>query len=127
MSDTAFTTNYVKKPKVANPKGMVERGNINLDKRITKGGFRVEKDGFATLRSISVGTDRGTVLIPTVSPSGKQFSNEQAIDHFKATRKHLGIFKDEKSATSFAKQLSRSQGKRVMRAMKPKTIGQGGG
>lgn len=86
--------------------GMVETGNIDLTNRP-----RVQNpDGtISTVRSISVGIDGREVLIPTVSDAGKILTNEQAIEQFQKTGKHLGIFADPASATAYAQQIHADQ------------------
>lgn len=87
------------------PFGMIKPGNIDVHHRP----IVHNNDGsISTVRSISVGTDQGEVLIPTVV-GGKVVSDKDAIAHFKATGEHLGIFKDEKAATAFAKALHQEQ------------------
>lgn len=86
---------------------LVEGGNINLNTRPkVKNG-----DQYSTVRSMSIGTDRGEVLIPTVSDDGRLLSNDDAIKEYKRTGRHLGIFRDSDSATAYAKQLHLDQEK----------------
>lgn len=89
-------------------RGMLYPGNIDLDHRPVV----MNPDGtYSTIRSMSIGTDNGEVLIPTVSDDGKVLDEESAIRLYEATGKHLGIFQDPDSATEFAKNLHNSQDK----------------
>ena len=85
--------------------GVVAKGNINLESRPQVR----NKDGVSTVLSMSIGTDKGEVLIPRVSNDGKILSESEAINLYKSTGKHLGIFKDSKSATRYAKALHEQQ------------------
>lgn len=88
------------------PAGPVQQGNIDLTSRP-----RVNNaDGtFSTLRSISIGTDQGEVLIPTIAPDGRQMSQEEAIAEYRRSGKHLGIFRTPEEATDAAKAISEAQ------------------
>ncbi|GAB5071156.1 hypothetical protein SedNR2807_13420 [Citrobacter sedlakii] len=87
-------------------KGMVTQGNINLFNRPS---VKNEDGTISTVRTISIGTDAGEVLIPTVSDDGKLLSDEDAIALYEKTGKHLGIFDNPDDATAYAEKLHDQQ------------------
>lgn len=58
---------------------------------------------------MSFGTDRGEVLVPTVSDDGRLLTDQQAIELFERTGKHLGIFRTPAEATAYAQRLHEQQ------------------
>lgn len=76
-------------------------GNLPLGIR-----YRVKNpDGsISTVRTMSIGTDGGEVLIPTVV-GGRVVSDEEAIAHFGRTRENFGTFRTPDEATAYAKWL----------------------
>jgi len=90
-----------------NEGGLVELGNIDLFRRLRL----PNPDGsVSTIESISIGTDRGEVLIPTISSEGARLSDDEAIELFETTGQHLGIFSSSEAASEFARRLSTMMG-----------------
>jgi|SRR5450755_956491 hypothetical protein len=90
-----------------NVPGMVTPGNIDLTKRP----LVHNPDGsISSLLSASFGTDDGEVLVPKVSPDGRILSNKEALDRYKKTGEHLGIFKTPEDADKYAEYIHNKQG-----------------
>lgn len=84
---------------------MVRPGNIDIYRRPVAH----NADGsISTVLSFSVGTDQGEVLIPQVV-NGKVVSRKEAVQHYKQTGEHLGIFKTPEDADAYAVRLHDQQ------------------
>ena len=119
---------YTADPKLNNVsanKGMIVAGNIDLYNRpVVK-----TKDGaIETVKSMSFTPEEGKykgkeVLIPTISPDGKEMSENEAIEYYYKTGQHLGIFENPESATTYAIILHNDQDRYYNSIGCPITIG----
>lgn len=91
--------------------GLVKPGNIDTSKLPAVN----NPDGsVSTVRTISVGTDAGEVLIPTVI-NGRVVSNEEALQHYHQTGENLGTYRDVASANAAAQKLHQQEATRIGR------------
>lgn len=100
----------------AYPKGLLEKGNIDIHNRpVVK-----NSDGsISTVRSMSINIDGIEVLIPTVSDDGRIMSDDEAIDNFMGTGKHLGMFDNPNDATAYAESLHNQQADEYLPSQRP--------
>ena len=88
--------------------GLVSRGNIDLHHRPVV--ENKETGGKSTVYSMGIGIEHGReALIPRVSEKGKILSEKEAINEFKKTHKHLGIYESKEHAKRAAERLHKEQ------------------
>lgn len=85
------------------PAGMIRAGNIDLQSRPI---VHNEDGSLSSVRSMSFndGPNR-EVLVPTVSDDGRIVSNQEAVNQYRRTGRHLGVFTDPMSADDYANRL----------------------
>lgn len=86
--------------------GQLEPGNVDLNNRPK---VRNPDGSISTVRSMSFHENGREVLVPTVHDSGYVMGDEEAIDHYRKTGKHLGKFDTPDNATNYAKGLHEDQ------------------
>ncbi len=90
--------------------GMLSRGNIDLTQRPK---VKNEDGTISTVRSIGVNIDGKEVLIPTVSDDGRILSDDEAVEQYRKTGKHLGMFDNPQSASDYAERLHQQQAQTI--------------
>jgi hypothetical protein len=82
--------------------GLIEPGNIDLHSRPR---VRNADGSISTVRSMSFNMDGQEVLVPTVSDDGRIMGDDEAVDTYRRTGRHLGKFSRPDAADAYAQQL----------------------
>lgn len=86
--------------------GLERPGNIDLNSRPTV----MNPDGtISTVDSMGINVDGKEVLIPKVSEDGRHMTDQEAIQEYKNTGKHLGVFDTPENAKQYAESLHLQQ------------------
>ncbi|MBA3859101.1 MAG: hypothetical protein C0508_01210 [Cyanobacteria bacterium PR.023] len=104
------------KLKYTPPAELTEEGNINLS---TRPRVKNADGSISTVRSMSFYDGKSEVLIPTVSDEGRIMSDDEAIQYYKKSGKHLGKFRTPEAATQYAERLHVQQAAMYGRALPP--------
>lgn len=88
-------------------------GNIDLSNRPV---IHNQDGTVSTERSFSIGTDQGEVLLPQVV-NGKILDRKDAIEHYRKTGEHLGVYPDVATANDVAERVHN----RFTSVIKPET------
>ena len=84
----------------------MEAGNIDLHSRPF---FKASDGTITTGQSLVINQDGNILLIPTVSPEGMSISDQKAIELYRRSGKHLGIFDNIDNAVAYARELQEAQ------------------
>ncbi len=98
--------------------GMLEAGNIDLN---TRPKVKNDDGSISTVRSIGVNVGGRELLIPTVSDDGRILSDDQAVDLYRKTGRHLGVFADPSASTAYAEKLHGDQERQYVDTEQPAT------
>lgn len=86
--------------------GLLMAGNIDLRNRPQ----HINRDGsVSTVRSMGIGVDGREYVIPTVRDDGELMSDDEAVQAFIGTGRHLGGFTTPEAATAWAQRLHDEQ------------------
>lgn len=87
--------------------GLLVPGNINIHRRPT---VRNGDGSYSTVRSMSFTDDNGrSVVIPTVIEGRGVVSPTEAINYYRTTGQHLGMFASPEDADAYAQGLHEQQ------------------
>lgn len=81
--------------------GLKQAGNVNL---YTRPHVRNPDGGMSTVKSMSFGDEKGETLVPGISNTSI-LEDDEAIQQYRQTGQHLGVFDTPENATAYAQKL----------------------
>lgn len=100
---------------VGKPEGLIAPGNLDLNNRPV---VHNDDGSISTVRSMTITTDQGAILLPTVI-GNRVVSNKDAIAHWEKTGENLGTFSTIDQADAYARNLHESQAQRYVQPSGP--------
>lgn len=91
--------------KTKTPSGLIQPGNIDLSDRP-----QIKRPDGSTIQvpTMSVDVDGKHYILPKEAENGQTLTDTEALDLFRASGQHLGVFKSKKDADKFAQNLHKS-------------------
>ena len=89
--------------------GRQSRGNIALSVRPR---YRQPDGSESTVYSTSFEEDGQEILVPRITDDGRLLSEEDAVEEYRRTGKHLGMFGSAEDATAYSQRLHQAQEER---------------
>lgn len=90
--------------------GWASPPTLSMDGRVP---FTNPDGSTSTVRTISVGMPEGEVLLPTITPDGRSLTTDQAIEEYRRTGRHLGIYDSVEAAERAAAALHDREASRI--------------
>lgn len=85
-------------------------GNIDLSSRRE---VKLSDGSIATIRSLGFNDGTSEVVIPTIGPNGEDLSDDEAINLYNRTGRHLGKFDRPQDAEVYAQWLHEEEERRI--------------
>jgi hypothetical protein len=87
--------------------GMMGQGNIDLANRPR---IPTKNGGYQTVYTMTAGIDNGKVVLLPRIVNGKILSEQEALNHYRKSGEHMGLFHSQKAADAYDKKLHKDMG-----------------